>query len=180
MFKALFISLLLPMCAPVYTPSPTAVEKVNSMSYSYGVAAPALEAYRLVAEDRGWSANAIAAWEPFVNDIIVKESGYCPNLRRGARLANGGVGCAISRQGTGSDSGFGQVIGMHYRPPKGWLCAQEGLCSSDQIIGTPWASMTALVAMVERNGRQPWCYNAHARRYHRCGIAPTVLPLRMP
>ncbi len=170
---------LVPMCAPANPPSPSVVARVNSATYSYNNAQPAVEAFRAVTGQRGWSSAATASWEPFVSSVIRKESGYCFNLRRGARLAQP-AGCVISRQGTGSDSGFGQVISLHYRYPNGWLCKQESLCSAEQIIGTPWASMTAMVALVERSGRQPWCFSDWARRYHNCNIAPKVLPLSIP
>jgi hypothetical protein len=171
---------LVPMCAPTpSSPSESVLNHINGATYSYNDAGPAVEAFRAVTAHRGWSTNATAAWEPFVTSVIRKESGFCYNLRRGARLASG-PGCVISRQGTGSDSGFGQVISMHYRYPSGWLCQQEGLCSAEQITATPWDSMVAMVALVERSGRQPWCFSAWARRYHNCGIAPRVLPLSMP
>lgn len=146
-------------------------EFVNSRPYSLGVAEPALQAFAEVARCRGWSQADIVAWTPFVTDVMAGESGFCPNPRRGARWANGGKNCAISRQGTYSDSGFGQLISIHHGPGR-WLCVQEGICGANSVISTPWNSMVALVALVERSGSQPWCYNASARRYHKCHLAP--------
>lgn len=154
------------------TPSvsaPEARDYVNGLTYTYGVSAPALEAFRAVTADRGWAVSETEKWVPFVENVILGESGGCPNVRRGARVSGD---CVVTRQGTGSDSGFGQVISLHYRYPKGWLCKQEGLCSSAQIIGTPYDSMTALVALVERSGGQPWCFSSWARRYHKCSLVP--------
>jgi hypothetical protein len=143
---------------------------VNTMTYNYNDSAPALEAFRIVTAHRGWTNEEIASWEVAVTDIMRGESGFCPNLLRGARLAKAN-GCVLSRQGRHSDAGFGQLIGIHYKLSSknsgaGWLCRQEGLCSKWDIIATPWNSMTALVAMVERSGVQPWCFNAKARRFH--------------
>lgn len=145
---------------------------VNNQTYSWMDATPADTAFTIVAADRGWTPDKVQAWLPFVDNIMKYESGYCPNMRRGARFANSGVNCIIARQGRGSDSGFGQVISIHYSYPNGWLCKQEGLCSAQNIISTPWNSMTALVALVERSGGSPWCYSKAARRLHNCNLVP--------
>lgn len=161
---------------------------VNGITYIHGKAAPAWEAFKIVARERGaqcqeakrknpatkcavWNETAINSWKTAVIDIMMGESGFCPNVLRGARIANP-QGCVLSRQGRYEDSGFGQLIGLNYRisktnPAAGWLCRQEGLCSKWAIIASPWNSMTALVALIERSGTHPWCYNSWARRYHR-------------
>lgn len=144
-------------------------EYVNGLPYAFTVAEPALEAFRAVAADRGWASEDIESWVPFITDVMANESGFCWNVKGGAKMAN--VGCEIRKQGRGSDSGFGQLISLHYKPGR-WLCEQEGLCSSAAIIDNPYDSMTALVALVERSGGQPWCYNAKARRYHKCSLVP--------
>jgi hypothetical protein len=138
--------------------------------YWYDLTA-ARQTYRAVTCARGWTPDRTAAWEQFVvDDVIQGESGGCWNIRRGGRIAMGEPGCPIIRQGRHSDTGYGQVIALHYRANgnhgSGWLCAQEGLCSADDIIATPSASMTALVALVERSGKQPWCFSARVRRLH--------------
>lgn len=146
-------------------------DKVNSLPYSHNFAKPALEAFEIVAKYRGHDDAWVKAWKPFINDVLLLESGYCWNVKRGVIMANGGKNCAIKRQGKHSDSGFGQLIRLHYKPGA-WLCKQEKLCSSQDIIANPWNSMTAVVALVERSGSQPWCFNAWARRYHNCKLAP--------
>lgn len=152
------------------TTSPVDVrEHVNGLPYAFGVAEPALEAFRAVTADRNWPAGDAERWVPFITDVMAKESGFCWNVKGGARMNN--VGCGIQRQGRRSDSGFGQLISLHYKPGR-WLCTQEGLCSSAAIIATPYDSMTALVALVERSGGHPWCFNSWARRYHKCSLVP--------
>lgn len=157
-------------------PDPTDLWQVNTQTYNHDDHAPVRIAYEAVARHRGWSDADIAAWDNFlVNDVIAKESGSCPNVLGGATFANGGVGCELARQGRRGDAGFGQLIGIHY---KGWLCVQEGLCSKWEVIETPWASMTALLALVERSGKAGWCYSNWARSYHRgCATAPRGVPL---
>jgi hypothetical protein len=142
---------------------------VNNLKYSHGYAKPAMQAFRLVAEQRGWTPKQIKSWEIAIENIMMGESGFCPNMLRGAIIKNP-QGCVLARQGTHSDSGFGQLISIHYRhttPGTGWLCAQEKLCSKWEIIASPWNSMTSLVALIERSGVSGWCYNARARRIHR-------------
>ena len=150
-------------------------DKVNSLPYAWGVPEPAMEAFELVARKRGWSKENIQQWKPFAQAVMQRESGWCFNLRRGAQMAAPGVDCSLSKQGRYSDSGFGQVIRVHYRPGS-WMCTQEGLCSSDSIIGSPWSSMIAFVSLLEHAGRQPWCYTASLRASSTCRLAPAGLP----
>lgn len=142
---------------------------VNTETYNFADPVPAQFAFATVAHWRGWSDADVAGWTPFVTTIMGRESGFCPNVRRGVRFADGGRGCAIARQGRFTDSGFGQVLmSVNGR----WLCAQEGLCTPDDVIATPWNSMTALVALIERSGASPWCYTAKLRLRWECRHHP--------
>lgn len=142
---------------------------VNGQQYNYGDPAPAMYAFKKVAKMRGWTKAERLSWRTAVQDIMRFESGFCPNVLGGAVIGNT-QGCVLARQGSRSDSGFGQLISIHYIPASaygsGWLCYQEKLCSKWDIIASPWNSMTALVALIERSGVQPWCYNSEARRIH--------------
>ena len=170
--------------APAHTPTPAqqcsgeSREAVDALQFSYGVLEPVDAAFRMVAADCGWTQQSIDEWAPFlVYDVIAKESGGCWNVRRGVKLANGGLNCEIARQGKGSDSGFFQLISIHYKPGKGWLCLEDGLCSSEAIISSPYTSMQAGVRLVQRSGKQGWCYSRAARSYHRgCATAPRGTP----
>lgn len=156
-------------------PDPADFFLVNTQPYSYQDLGPVNIAYEVVARYRGWSEATIGAWRDFlVNDVIAKESGGCYNVRGGVQFADGGAGCAIARQGRRQDSGFGQLVAVHYQYPNGWLCQQEGLCSADALTENAWNSMSGLLALVERGGKQGWCYDARARNYHRgCATAPS-------
>jgi hypothetical protein len=176
-------------CTPqefaLYTTNPAALSqkapsvrsRIDRLVYTNGNVAPARAAYRAVAEARGWTASSIRTWEPFVLAVVGRESGYCPNVKRGAiTTAKGAVGgCVLARQGTYSDSGFGQVISINYRPTSP-LCIKDHLCSSAAIIRTPWNSMTALLSLVEHNGRHPWCYTSRLRSGRVCRLAPAGKP----
>lgn len=155
----------------VSKPVPTPQEIVNSLTYIAHDPKPAMKAFEINATYRGWTSKEITLWKIAIQDIMKGESSFCPNVLGGAVLAQK-VNCVIKKQGTHSDSGFGQLIYIHYKvssknPARGWLCKQEKLCSKEQIIATPWTSMTALVALIERSGISPWCYDARARRHHR-------------
>ena len=145
--------------------------QVNSLVYNWGDPKPAMEAFRLVALNRGWTPAQIKSWEIAIANIMMGESGFCPNVLRGAVMGNP-QGCVLKRQGKHSDAGFGQLIGINYKlskknPAAGFLCREENLCSKWDIIASPYNSMLALVALVERSGTFPWCYNSFARKYHR-------------
>lgn len=138
----------------------------------------AMRVYELIARGcRRWSEQDIANWAPGVRAVMNRESAGCYNLRRGATFAaHDGAGCAIARQGRFSDSGYGQVLmSVH----KVWLCPQEGLCSPDDVIATPTSSMTAFLALIERAGRQGWCFTAKLRRGAICqSMANIPIPTR--
>lgn len=175
-------------------------DAVNALQYSYRVLEPVDAAFRMVAADCGWTQESIDEWTPFlVYDVIAKESGGCWNIRRGVVFANGGLNCEIAwkkqkdgtwvfLQGRYSDAGFGQLISIHYQtnpknPHAGWLCTEDGLCSADDIIAEPYTSMQALVRLVggsystPGSGKQGWCYNAKAIKYHPgCKTAPKGVP----
>jgi multisubunit Na+/H+ antiporter MnhC subunit len=150
------------------------VNVVNSLTYTYNDPVPAMMAFREVAKQRGWSPDQIETWAPFAEKVMKRESGYCYNLRRGG-IVSTKPGCEMIKVGPYQDSGFGQLIRIHYNPGK-WLCEQENLCSPEDITSTPWNSMTAFVALIERNGRQPWCYTASLRSQSSCKNAPKDPP----
>jgi hypothetical protein len=137
-----------------------------------------MRVYELIARGcRRWTEQDIANWAPGVRAVMNRESAGCYNLRRGASFADHtGAGCAIGRQGPYTDSGYGQVLMSVHRK---WLCAQEGLCTPEDVIATPSSSMTAFLALIERAGRQGWCYSAKLRRGAICqSMANIPIPKR--
>jgi hypothetical protein len=161
-------------------PPPTPEQIVNNITYHYGHPGPALIAYRITAEARGWTTQSIDDWERFMH-LMEGESGYCPNLRRGATLEGDGTGCTITKQGTHTDAGFGQLIAIWYDGPDTLVCSTLLLCTAEQIVSTPWHSMLALLVVIEHHGAKPWCFrHPHTGvMTHRddCPHAPTALPL---
>ncbi len=137
-----------------------------------------MRVYELIARGcRRWTEQDIANWAPGVRAVMNRESAGCYNLRRGASFADHtGAGCAIGRQGPYTDSGYGQVLMSVHRK---WLCAQEGLCTPEDVIATPSSSMTAFLALIERAGRQGWCWTAKLRRGAICqSMANIPIPKR--
>jgi hypothetical protein len=170
------IPLALPVaCEPapaVRVQTPAAVWTANALAaeHDYQDLDTAAAVYRIVAADRGWDQPTIDRREAFVRGVMQRESAGCYNLRRGAVFASHtGAGCALKRQGRGTDSGYGQVLmSVH----KTWLCPQEGLCSPEDVTSTPYASMTAFLALIERAGSQGWCYTKQLRAGRLCRSWP--------
>lgn len=146
-------------------------EFVNSLPYSLHISGPALLAYELVAADIGWDEQRIADWRRFMNAIIRKESGYCPNPLGGAQWRYHGRGCVLLKQGSRSDAGFGQMTKQYFYAEGMPLCEDHGLCSAEQIISEPYLSMAALLWTVEESGSKPWCYTKAQINHFNFGCA---------
>lgn len=153
---------------------------VNSLPYSFGVMDSPMIAFNAVAQDminKGeltkWTSSDVDLWNPFAFDVISKESGGCWNIKGGTLFNAVGDDCfSPSRVGKKSDSGFGQLISLWYKYPKGILCKLHGVCSQSWIISSPYSSMKAFIWALEYDGSHPWCYNKSALRYHKCSLAP--------
>lgn len=159
---------------PTQPPPTTAlfdpVTFVNALPYDYVDGKDtAMLAFRIVASANGWSDSKIQSWLPFANDLIGKESGYCPNLRRGAIVSS--IGCNLIKQGYGEDAGFGQLTSVHHGRNQ-WLCRDRGVCGANAVISSPWISMSSVIWLLDREGSKPWCYSDWARGFHKCGLAP--------
>ena len=152
-------------------PPPSPIALVNSLPYQHYNDIPALNAFRIVAASRGWTPGRIASWQPFVRDVMLGESAFCWNRRRGDIVASYSR-CVITRQGRHEDVGFGQVTSSWYGPTA-ILCLKYGVCHSSQILASPWTSMLySIVIPIEEAGSQSWCFNSRARAYHDCWLAP--------
>lgn len=153
-------------------PPPSTRSQVNALAYQHYNDVPAMAAYRLVAAERGWGAARIEAWAPFVRDVMLGESAFCWNRRRGDVVESYSLGCVITRQGTHDDVGFGQVTASFYGHDAS-LCTGYGICSMGQILASPYDSMLwSVVVPIELDGSRPWCYSSAARSYHKCWLAP--------
>lgn len=152
-------------------PPLTIRQQVDALPYQHYNDVPAMKAYRLVAADHGWSSARIESWAPFVRDVMLGESAFCWNRRRGDIVASYSM-CVITRQGRYEDVGFGQVTRSWYGSDA-ILCQKYGVCSREIILASPYNSMLySIVIPLEEAGSQSWCYSSFARSYHNCGLAP--------
>ena len=161
---------------PTLPPPLTPQQVVNALPYAVSQPGPAMEAYRIVAAHLGWSAATIEAWAPFAEDVMYGESQFCWNRIGGDAMVYPPDGCRKSREGHSSDAGFGQVTPIAGYRSDLWMCQEYGMCSKWDIVQDPWHSMLAMVLLMEREGRQPWCYDDFARKYHDCTLAPAGRP----
>lgn len=153
----------IPTVAPASTGSFDPISYVNELPYSYRQMEPVMAAFSVVANDRGWSQDEIRSWYLAVWDIALKEAQGCWNVRYGAKFAHhDGRGCVLRRSGRGA-AGFGQITSVIMHVP----CERAGICTGDQVVASPWNSMSALIALIEDQGVRPWCYSRFARSFHR-------------
>lgn len=161
-------------------PKPSAAQTCNTLIYRSHQSTSAGVCFRAVTAERGWSAQRIESWFPFViigeASVIYGESRYCWHIRRGEYVEPDQI---CNRENTkrylsrlGEDSGFGQATSSLWGR-NGILCVDHGVCSSAQIIASPFTSMLySIVIPIERLGSQPWCWSSWARDYHDCWRAP--------
>lgn len=140
---------------------------VNSLPYSYQSKGPVIEAFRAVTAEAGWAPADTASWETAMWDIALKEAQGCWNVRYGARFAHhDGRGCLLSRPGKAA-AGYGQLT-KSVMPA---VCERTGICTQAGVVASPYASMRALVAVIEEHGVRPWCYDRYSRRFHRAACS---------
>lgn len=146
---------------------------VNSLAYEFMNLEPARANFRAVASHcMGWTPDQVARWEAFiVDDVIAKESGGCWNVFRKG-LWNG-HGCDFRYpNGSGSDAGFFQLIGV-WHGPSGYLCVNFGTCGKHAVTASPFTSMISGLRAIEHDGARPWCFSDWARSYHpKCATVP--------
>jgi hypothetical protein len=143
---------------------------INSLPYSWGSWEPARLAWRtMMFEHKHWSWEKIDRNEAWAEDLIMKESGGCWNITGNSALVFPVNGCQLAKQGSGEDSGFGQITSAGWGP-RGTVCKLENLCSSAEVVASPYDSMRALATLMDVAGKFPWCFNNFAREYHNCSL----------
>lgn len=161
-------------------PPPMSARQVcNSLTYVAYDPGPSGLCFRAVTAERGWSAERIASWFPFIvseySGVIQGESGHCWNVRRNEIIEAGEVCNEANKTRIGplgDDVGFGQATSV-WHGRNGWLCTEHGYCGVHSILASPYDSMLAtIVLLVEYQGSGPWCFDARSRNYHQCWEAP--------
>ncbi len=154
-------ALSLNFCTPPPVPAPRPVP----VEFRENDPGPAMELYRIVAsEDFGWSPETIERRATFIQKVMARESHFCPNVIRGDRVAPDCTitnGRPVHHLANATDSGFGQVLMSVHGP---MLCSSRwNLCTRLDVVATPRDSMRAFLELVDRYGRQPWCYTSRLR-----------------
>lgn len=141
---------------------------VNGLDYGYHRMDVAMEAFRMTALCEGVSQASIDRFFPFAFNLIVKESGGCPNTRGNDRFPEGS--CIQYHFGRAEDVGFGQATYSLYGPT-GILCTGFGICQSTQILANPYDSMRfSVIEPLRLLGRYPWCDYTGAGGWHDCSL----------
>lgn len=159
-------------------PPPSAADVCNGIEYVGYAVERAVPCYRAVAAERGWAPDIVDAWQPWlITDpwgVLAKESRGCWNLTFGDVIGFGEP-CTEMRGGNdGEDAGFGQAT-LAWYGRNALLCKNHGVCSSRQIIESPYASMLySVILLVEYDGSGPWCFTRpwNSTGYHQCWRAP--------
>lgn len=162
-------------------PPPTARVVCNMATYyayDNDADSPAAKCYRAVAAEEGWSAQKIAAWQPFLitnfSGVIQGESSSCWNLRGGDAIA-AGENCLNKRSARypGEDTGWGQATSSLWGR-NAVLCINFGVCSPQHILESPHSSMlNSIIRVVDHSGgSRAWCWTGWAVTYHQCWTAP--------
>lgn len=147
----------------------TLTQYVNELVYRRDDPTSARINYRITAACLGWTQATIELYEAgVIDDILPKESVYCPGLQRGQAAAV--EDCAISGKicASCSDTGFFQITRDGWGP-SGLLCRNGFYCSAESIKATPTDSMRAgLLLMMLNPSRpgQPWNYSDKSCEYH--------------
>lgn len=152
-------------------PPPDPATLVRAITYRFGDPGPAWEAFKITAGSYGWSQAKLALWKPFVIDVMLGESHFCPNVARWAIIAPDS-NCVVERQGVHDDAGIAQITAVWYGQGK-WLCVNHGICSRSAILSDPWISFRSFFHVIDEFGSDPWCFSEWARGYHHCDrLAP--------
>lgn len=153
---------------PTVAPAPTAEQICNSLEYDFEEMVNPMICFRAVAAEQGISWDNIVAAEPWIYDVIVKESGGCPLLVGGDTDIP--VGCTPRIRGSGSDVGWGQATDSYWGR-NGKLCTVYGVCHPWQILESPYHSMlNSVVRVAMLDGRYGYCDYVGAPIYHNCGL----------
>jgi len=107
-----------------------------------------------------------AGWKPGqikrLGQIILRESGGCPNRRGGDVVDSSCNVTGVSEWTHRSDSGLLQINGVHWKKDHaqyaGLVCKQMGVCEQDKLLD-PLTNLMAGRLLFEVAGWSPWSTN---------------------
>ena len=121
----------------------------------------------LLAAEAGWPEET---W-PKLGQIILRESGGCPN-RRGGDMVDGDCNITgVSEWNHRSDTGLLQINGVNYNPKRNkWAiaCRQLDICTQEPLLD-PLTNLKVGYLLYEADGWNPWDPCAWGEEWaHRC------------
>lgn len=108
-----------------------------------------------LARQAGWPDHAI----PRLAQIVLRESGGCPNRRGGDMVDKNCNITGVSEWNHRSDTGLLQINGVHWKPDHaeyhGLICKQMSICSQEPLL-EPLTNLRAGKLLWDVAGWSPW------------------------
>ena len=108
-----------------------------------------------LAKQAGWPDKAI----PQLTQIVLRESGGCPNRRGGDMVDKNCNITGVSEWNHRSDTGLLQINGVHWKPDHaeyhGLICRQMSICSQEPLL-EPLTNLRAGKLLWDVAGWSPW------------------------
>ena len=108
-----------------------------------------------LASEAGWPRHT---WER-LGQIILRESGGCPNRRGGDKVDKNCVITGVSEWTHRSDSGALQLNGVHWKPSHpqyhGLICKRMGICTQEPLLDA-LTNLAAGKLLFDEAGWSPW------------------------
>ena len=107
-----------------------------------------------LAKQAGWPDHAI----PKLTQIVLRESGGCPNRRGGDMVDKDCNITGVSEWNHRSDTGLLQINGVNYDPSRNkWaaVCRELNICTQDPLLD-PLTNLKAGLVLYRLSGFEPW------------------------
>jgi len=120
-----------------------------------------------LAAQAGWPEET---WEK-LGQIILRESGGCPNRRGGDKVDKNCVITGVSEWNHRSDTGLLQINGVNYNPKRNkWarVCSDMGICEQEPLLDAV-TNLKAGYVLYTYSGWDPWDPCAWGDKWaHKC------------
>jgi len=107
-----------------------------------------------LAKQAGWPDHAI----PKLTQIVLRESGGCPNRKGGDMVDKDCNITGVSEWNHRSDTGLLQINGVNYDPSRNkWaaVCRELNICTQDPLLD-PLTNLKAGLVLYRISGFEPW------------------------
>lgn len=123
-----------------------------------------------LAKQAGWPDHAI----PKLTQIVLRESGGCPNRRGGDKVDKHCNITGVSEWNHRSDTGLLQINGVNYdRSRNKWaaVCRELGICTQEPLLD-PFTNLKAGLVLYRLSGFAPW----DPCTWRVCKVSTTSIP----